>query len=184
MKNYRLENYRLKSYILLFALLILLPLISFSQDKKTDNKSDNQIVAKIVDQIEAKPVKPNIIDIESNCNNLHENISSCTEFRCITPDVENEGEVIMHYVAGFSEVDAAIGKVCIHQQSWDKSHDILTCKYSEASRKFVSNIMQKQQQGYKTTDEEAMLMEQIFRDECSVSQFNFVNEAKIIPQQK
>lgn len=115
------------------------------------------------------------LKIDANCNDLYKNIRACTEYRCQTPKPDGSGQIVMHYVQGKNEKGD-----CTHQQSWGQGNDILTCNYSEEGRKFVATTLEKQSQGYKSSDDEMQLMGQIFDEECSVNEFDFGQEGRVL----
>lgn len=155
----------MKFFINLFVFILIFPSVSLSAVESTPQKNPSDF--------QNQNSQTTDISIENNCDNLYKNLRTCSEYKCSTLKPDDSGEVVNHNVVGLKN------SFCIHYQSWD-ANDFLTCRYNEDSRKFVASMLEKQSQGYTPTEDELTIMQQIFKTECEVKEFNFSEDGRTV----
>jgi hypothetical protein len=155
----------MKFFINLFVFILIFPSVSLSAVESTPQKNPSDF--------QNQNSQTTDINIEKNCDNLYKNLRTCAEYKCSTLKPDDSGEVVKHSITGLQQ------NICVHYQSWD-GNDILTCRYNEDSRKFVASMLEKQSQGYTPTEDEFTIMQQIFKTECEVKEFNFFEDGKTV----
>lgn len=132
--------------IFITLLIFAFPFTSFSQEAK------------------AKPVEPLKIQ---KCSSLGLYLTDCSKFKCVMSNPKIPSQKIVQEIKGFDED----GK-CVHQQQMSKSQ-IITCKYSEESRKYIAIRMEQNKEKNFTDPKqeylEKRLMEDIFIHECDIT---------------